>query len=208
MDSRPYLDWIAAETVAAPERSLRRLRWPALPSVLVAGARRRAARCRSCCRPSRRSASRRARSTTGRSRRGSRSPTATTCIATSSSSRVDAGRRRARRAGTAAGQDQGRRVLRQGRNLSRDRRREVAAGRRRGRADGGRSTAESQGCADVGVCYPPTRQKVTLALPAPGSRSRRAGRGDAAQEELVQLAPSDAPARSAQLAGVSAHYQA
>lgn len=29
--------------------------------------------------------------------------------------------------------------------------------------------ADSQGCADVGVCYPPTRQKLTLALPAPGS---------------------------------------
>ncbi len=30
-------------------------------------------------------------------------------------------------------------------------------------------TADSQGCADVGVCYPPTRQKVTLALPAAGA---------------------------------------
>jgi len=29
--------------------------------------------------------------------------------------------------------------------------------------------ADSQGCADVGVCYPPTRQKLTLALPAPGA---------------------------------------
>ena len=28
--------------------------------------------------------------------------------------------------------------------------------------------ADSQGCADAGVCYPATRQKVTLALPAPG----------------------------------------
>ncbi len=28
--------------------------------------------------------------------------------------------------------------------------------------------ADSQGCADVGVCYPAFRQKVTLALPAPG----------------------------------------
>jgi thiol:disulfide interchange protein len=25
--------------------------------------------------------------------------------------------------------------------------------------------AESQGCADIGICYPPTVQKVTLALP-------------------------------------------
>ena len=30
-------------------------------------------------------------------------------------------------------------------------------------------TADSQGCADIGVCYPPTRQKVTLALPAAGA---------------------------------------
>ena len=28
--------------------------------------------------------------------------------------------------------------------------------------------ADSQGCADVGVCYPPTRQKVSLPLPASG----------------------------------------
>jgi thiol:disulfide interchange protein DsbD len=30
-------------------------------------------------------------------------------------------------------------------------------------------TADSQGCADVGVCYPPNRQKLTLALPAAGT---------------------------------------
>ena len=30
--------------------------------------------------------------------------------------------------------------------------------------------AESQGCADAGVCYPPQVQKVTVALPAPGAR--------------------------------------
>ena len=30
-------------------------------------------------------------------------------------------------------------------------------------------TADSQGCADVGVCYPPTRQKLSLALPAQGA---------------------------------------
>ncbi len=29
--------------------------------------------------------------------------------------------------------------------------------------------AESQGCADVGVCYPPNRQRVTLALPPTGA---------------------------------------
>ena len=28
---------------------------------------------------------------------------------------------------------------------------------------------DSQGCADVGVCYPPSRQKLTLALPAQGA---------------------------------------
>ena len=31
--------------------------------------------------------------------------------------------------------------------------------------------ADSQGCADVGVCYPPTRQQLTLAVPAPGAGS-------------------------------------
>ena len=30
--------------------------------------------------------------------------------------------------------------------------------------------AESQGCADIGVCYPPQIQKVTLTLPAVGGR--------------------------------------
>ena len=30
--------------------------------------------------------------------------------------------------------------------------------------------AESQGCADIGVCYPPQLQKVTLTLPAAGGR--------------------------------------
>ena len=39
-------------------------------------------------------------------------------------------------------------------------------------------TADSQGCADVGVCYPPTRQKLTLALPA-------AGMGPAAQVDAI-----------------------
>ena len=29
--------------------------------------------------------------------------------------------------------------------------------------------AESQGCADVGVCYPPSRQQVRLTAPTPGS---------------------------------------
>ncbi len=31
-------------------------------------------------------------------------------------------------------------------------------------------SAESQGCADIGVCYPPQIQKVTVALPAAGGR--------------------------------------
>jgi len=30
--------------------------------------------------------------------------------------------------------------------------------------------AESQGCADAGVCYPPQVQRVTVTLPAPGGR--------------------------------------
>lgn len=31
-------------------------------------------------------------------------------------------------------------------------------------------SAESQGCADLGVCYPPQIQKVTLSLPAAGGK--------------------------------------
>ena len=30
-------------------------------------------------------------------------------------------------------------------------------------------SAESQGCADLGVCYPPQQQRITLALPAAGT---------------------------------------
>ena len=30
--------------------------------------------------------------------------------------------------------------------------------------------AESQGCADAGVCYPPQSQNVTVTLPLPGMR--------------------------------------
>jgi len=30
-------------------------------------------------------------------------------------------------------------------------------------------TAESQGCADIGICYPPQQQKITLSLPAAGA---------------------------------------
>ncbi len=31
-------------------------------------------------------------------------------------------------------------------------------------------SAESQGCADIGVCYPPQVQKVTVVLPAAGGK--------------------------------------
>jgi thiol:disulfide interchange protein DsbD len=33
--------------------------------------------------------------------------------------------------------------------------------------------AESQGCADLGICYPPNIQRVTVALPAAGSAPTR-----------------------------------
>ena len=59
--------------------------------------------------------------------------------------------------------------------------------------------ADSQGCADVGVCYPVNRQKVTLALPAAGQGSGRGRRGRPAQEELVQLSAARCSGR------VSAH---
>jgi thiol:disulfide interchange protein DsbD len=41
-------------------------------------------------------------------------------------------------------------------------------------------SAESQGCADLGVCYPPQRQRLTVTLPAAG-----AGPG-----ALVEAAPA------------------
>ena len=48
--------------------------------------------------------------------------------------------------------------------------------------------AESQGCADAGVCYPPQVQHVTVALPGAGRPARRPGGGNPGQEILVQLA--------------------
>ena len=48
--------------------------------------------------------------------------------------------------------------------------------------------ADSQGCADVGVCYPPTRQKLSLGAAGAGQPARGAGRRDAAEEELVPVA--------------------
>ena len=97
------------------------------------------------------------------------------------------------RAGIARRQDEDRRVLRQGRDLPRNAGREIAAV---GCARPARPVvlaAESQGCADVGVCYPPNRQKLTLAAAQPGRRPGRAGRRDAAQEELVQIACAATP---------------
>ena len=49
--------------------------------------------------------------------------------------------------------------------------------------------ADSQGCADAGVCYPATRQKVTLAIPDAGKGPGRRRRSLSPQEELVQLVP-------------------
>ena len=48
-------------------------------------------------------------------------------------------------------------------------------------------SAESQGCADIGVCYPPQIQKVTVVLPAAGGRPG-SDRGRVPGEEvLVQV---------------------
>ena len=65
--------------------------------------------------------------------------------------------------------------------------------------------AESQGCADVGVCYPPQVQNVTLTLPGAGRGPGSAGRGDARPKVLVQLTRAcagPAPEHPA----VSTHY--
>ena len=51
--------------------------------------------------------------------------------------------------------------------------------------------AESQGCADAGVCYPPQVQTLTVALPARGRPPGRAGQRHA-EEIVVQLTVASA----------------
>ena len=47
--------------------------------------------------------------------------------------------------------------------------------------------AESQGCADVGVCYPPQVQQVDHRDAGRRRQARVSGRGRAGEEALVQL---------------------
>ena len=56
-------------------------------------------------------------------------------------------------------------------------------------APGGAVTvsAESQGCADLGVCYPPQIQKVTLSLPAAGGRPGMPVEAAPAEKVVAQL---------------------
>ncbi len=54
-------------------------------------------------------------------------------------------------------------------------------------------TAESQGCADLGVCYPPQRQSVSLPLPQAGARPGPARRCGAAKEILAGLNATATP---------------
>ena len=95
-----------------------------------------------------------------------------------------------------AGQGQGRPVLRQGRNLPRPARRHGC--RSTAPSPGATVTvkAESQGCADAGVCYPPQVQKRHRGAAGAGRPARRPGRGDAREEILVQLSARAAPARA------------
>ena len=51
--------------------------------------------------------------------------------------------------------------------------------------------AESQGCADIGLCYPPTVQHVQLALPEAGKAPVRAEPG--AESGLVRLSAQRHP---------------
>ena len=57
-------------------------------------------------------------------------------------------------------------------------------------------TAESQGCADIGVCYPPQLQKITVALPAAGAGPGAPVEAVPAEEELVQMTASIAAAQA------------
>ena len=66
-------------------------------------------------------------------------------------------------------EDQGGPVLRQGRNLSRATGGPPGARGAAPRDPRSTVTAESQGCADAGVCYPPQLQKISVALPAAGA---------------------------------------
>ena len=48
--------------------------------------------------------------------------------------------------------------------------------------------ANSQGCADAGVCYPPHTQRVTLAVPAVDGKPGPLVEVQLGEEALVQLA--------------------
>ena len=186
MDLPAYLDWIAAETEGeAPERTRR-----VLARALATPPRSRPWRWRcprtnrsTRFRPTGRFASAPGWSTRERSKRGSPSPTGTTCTATGFTS-PSSPQPRVGRAVAAEGKVKddeffGRVETYRG---------EVVVKLSLKDPKPGQSiviAAESQGCADIGVCYPPTTQRVTLS--APDRTAVPLDPAEAREEGLVQL---------------------
>ena len=105
-----------------------------------------------------------------RSRRASTSPTATTCTGTSIAIHLDPDRRAIALRVLPPGQGQGRRSSSakvetyRGDVVMRVPLAAPAPGQ------SARARADSQGCADAGVCYPPNAQEVHVAMPATGGK--------------------------------------
>ena len=202
-DGRPVTARSRRARVAPDEQPSSSL-WALPVAMLVAVAPARRPRSRSCSSPSGRSRSASRRSTRTPSRRDSRSPTATTSTARSSSSRSSPSRSPARRS------------LPPGKIKDDEFFGKVETYRGQlavrlpleGAQPGAMVTvkAESQGCADAGVCYPP--QVQTRDGGAAGSgRSRRASRSARPRRRSpgsTERAPRRRP--SAGCYGVSAHF--
>lgn len=60
-------------------------------------------------------------------------------------------------------------------------------------------TASFQGCADIGVCYPPQRTRIELSIPATQSDAVQVGAPQASPSVIVSPAPAPAPASAVSL---------
>ena len=60
-------------------------------------------------------------------------------------------------------------------------------------------TASFQGCADIGVCYPPQRTRIELSMPATQSDAVQFGAPQASPSVIVSPAPAPAPASAVSL---------
>jgi thiol:disulfide interchange protein DsbD len=64
-------------------------------------------------------------------------------------------------------------------------------------------TVRYQGCADLGICYPPQTRKLTVALPPRTGSSDSAGAASAATDASESIAAEAAPAKSDPLAAIA-----